>query len=209
MQPHAATTALNQQLSTLNTRKTADHRLGVESRRLATAPGQELAATSSPRQHHGPGHRPCGGVDTTPEDPRRADPRVRTDRMTVIDLVITLQVSEDDKDLEPYTRLLPENIWLIERTQPRTARPLRSALITRASALLRAGPPAHPATVLSPSRHQHRLERSLSPAPRQRAGQYRDTPSPVPRGSRRPGSRRLHAGHRLASQRTSARLIPR
>src|SRR6266566_3952535 len=62
------------------------------------------------------------------------------------------------------TRLLPENFWLIERTQPRTARPLRSALITRASALLRAGPPARPATVLSPSRHQHRLERSLSPA---------------------------------------------
>ena len=44
--------------------------------------------------------------------------------------------------------------------------------------------------------------------PRQRAGQYRDTPSPVPRGSRRPGSRRLHAGHRLASKRTPARLIP-
>src|SRR6266704_661186 len=62
------------------------------------------------------------------------------------------------------TRLLPESFWLIERTQPRTARPLRSALITRASALLRAGPPARPATVLSPSRHQHRRERSLSPA---------------------------------------------
>jgi hypothetical protein len=45
--------------------------------------------------------------------------------------------------------------------------------------------------------------------PRQRTGQYRDTPSPVPRGSRRPGSRRLHAGHRLASKRTPARLIPR
>ena len=44
--------------------------------------------------------------------------------------------------------------------------------------------------------------------PRSAAGQYRDTPSPVPRGSRRPGSRRLHAGHRLASQRTPARLIP-
>ena len=44
--------------------------------------------------------------------------------------------------------------------------------------------------------------------PRQRAGQYRDTPSPVPRGSRRPGSRRLHAGHHLASKRISARLIP-
>ena len=30
----------------------------------------------------------------------------------------------------------------------------------------------------------------------------------VPRGSCRPGSRRLHAGHHLASQRTPARLIP-
>ena len=33
-------------------------------------------------------------------------------------------------------------------------------------------------------------------------------PSHVPRRSRRPGSRRLHAGHRLASQRAPARLIP-
>ena len=39
-------------------------------------------------------------------------------------------------------------------------------------------------------------------------GQCRDAPSPVPRGSRRPGSRRLHAGHHLASKRISARLIP-
>ena len=62
------------------------------------------------------------------------------------------------------TRLFPENIWLIERTQPRTTRGLRSAPITRASALLRAGPPARPAPVLSPSRHQHRLGTSLSPA---------------------------------------------
>ncbi len=33
-------------------------------------------------------------------------------------------------------------------------------------------------------------------------------PSPVPLGRRRPGSRHLHAGHRLASKRTPARLIP-
>ncbi len=40
-------------------------------------------------------------------------------------------------------------------------------------------------------------------------GQYRVTPSPVPRGSSRSGSRRLHAGHRLASRRAPARLVPR
>jgi hypothetical protein len=43
---------------------------------------------------------------------------------------------------------------------------------------------------------------------RKGTGQYRDAPSPVPCGSRRPGSRRLHAGHHLASKRISARLIP-
>ncbi len=53
--------------------------------------------------------------------------------------------------------------------------------------------------------------RSLSP-PRPRAGQpYRRAPSQVPRGSRRPGSRRLHAGHRLGSQCRCGRFeaIPR
>ena len=44
--------------------------------------------------------------------------------------------------------------------------------------------------------------------PRNGTGQCRDAPSPVPCGSRRPGSRRLHAGHHLASKRISARLIP-
>jgi transposase len=39
-------------------------------------------------------------------------------------------------------------------------------------------------------------------------GQYRDLPSPVPCGSRRPDSRRLHAGHHLANKRAPARLIP-
>ena len=48
--------------------------------------------------------------------------------------------------------------------------------------------------------------RSLSPPAH--AAQYRHPPSRVPCGSRRPGSRRLHAGHRLASKRVSARLIP-
>src|SRR6266576_4812414 len=110
-------------------------------------------------------------------------------------------------DFSPSTRLLPENFWLIERTRPRTTRPLCSAPITGASALLRAGPPARPATVLSPSRHQHRLERSLSPTA-SAAGQYQDTPSPVPHGSRRPGSRRLHAGHHLARRRHTRQAHP-
>jgi hypothetical protein len=50
-----------------------------------------------------PGHRSGGGADTTPEDPRRTDPRIRNGRMTVIDPAVTLQVSENDKVLEPYT----------------------------------------------------------------------------------------------------------
>ena len=37
---------------------------------------------------------------------------------------------------------------------------------------------------------------------------YRRSPSHVPCKSRRPGSRRLYAGHRLASTRAPARLIP-
>jgi hypothetical protein len=83
-------------------------------------------------------------------------------------------------------------------------RPLRSTPITRASPLLRAGPPAGPATVLTPAL---RTGYSLSP-PGNPNGQCRIRPSPVPCRSRRPGSRRLHAGHRLASQRAPARLVP-
>src|SRR5205814_6305780 len=49
-------------------------------------------------------------------------------------------------------------------------------------------------------------ERSLLPP--QRGGRYQRLPSPVPYGSRRSGSRRLHAGHRLANKRAPARLIP-
>ena len=47
---------------------------------------------------------------------------------------------------------------------------------------------------------------SLSPpAGRQR---FQNTPSHVPHESRRQGSRHLHTGHRLASQRAHAKLIP-
>jgi hypothetical protein len=50
-----------------------------------------------------------------------------------------------------------------------------------------------------------RLGHSLSPPT---GRQYRDAPSHVPCESSRPGSRRLHAGHRLANQRAPARLLP-
>jgi hypothetical protein len=38
--------------------------------------------------------------------------------------------------------------------------------------------------------------------------QYRRSPSHVPCKSRRPGSRRLYAGHRLANTRAPTKLIP-
>jgi hypothetical protein len=77
------------------------------------------------------------------------------------------------------------------------SRPLRSARITRASPLLRAGPPARPQRYSAPRRFSG-LMRSLSlPHPRGRSISAR---LPVfPHASRRPGSRHLHAGHRLAS----------
>jgi hypothetical protein len=54
--------------------------------------------------------------------------------------------------------------------------------------------------------------RSLSPpvelSPQARTAAFDASPSHVPCKSRRPGSRRLYAGHHLASKRVSARLIP-
>lgn len=83
--------------------------------------------------------------------------------------------------------------------------PLRSTPIAGASSLLRASPPAHPTSVLNPSRFPP--VESLPPAIL--AGRrYRGTPSPVPRESSRSDSRRLHAGHHLANKRAPARLIP-
>ena len=90
------------------------------------------------------------------------------------------------------------------------SRPLRSTPITGASPLLRAGPPARPHRYSTPhsfccSTH------SLSPPvtfPGLRSP-YRHTPSHVPCSSRRPGSRRLHTGHHLASKRAPARLFPK
>jgi hypothetical protein len=70
-----------------------------------------------------------------------------------------------------------------------------------ASSLLRAGPPASAATGTQCLLfcRWHSLSR---PAPVERPGPpYRRSPSPVRCKSRRPGSRRLHAGHHLASNR--------
>lgn len=90
------------------------------------------------------------------------------------------------------------------------SRPLRSPPITGASALLRAGPPACPHRYSTP--HSFCCStRSLSP-PATFSGSgspYRHTPSHVPCSSRRPGSRRLHTGHHLASKRAPARLLPK
>jgi hypothetical protein len=108
-------------------------------------------------------------------------------------------------DFNWSTEFLPDPARLTRSTQPRTTRPLRSTPITGASALLRAGPPAHLTSVLDPL--QFRLLGTL-PLARHQDEQRQGTPSPVPCGSRRPGSRRLHAGHRLASKLAPARLIP-
>ena len=75
------------------------------------------------------------------------------------------------------------------------------------SQLLRAGPPASAASVLNafgflPRHAPSRDRRGLRPR-----SPYRRSPSHVPYKSRRPGSRRLYAGHRLANTRAPARLI--
>ncbi|WP_326584638.1 hypothetical protein OG889_40360 [Streptomyces sp. NBC_00481] len=64
---------------------------------------------------------------------------------------------------------------------------------------------ACPASVLDPLRC---LPLGKLPLARHTTGRYRGAPSPVPCESGRPGSRRLHAGHYLASKRIAARLIP-
>ena len=55
-------------------------------------------------------------------------------------------------DFSSLIQLLPRPTWpwLTGQTQPQMTRPLRSTPITGASSLLRAGPPARPATVLTP-----------------------------------------------------------
>jgi hypothetical protein len=100
----------------------------------------------------------------------------------------------------------PSKLPVDRVNQSRTTRPLRSTPITGASPLLRVGPPARSATVLNSSRL--RTARNAPSHPPNSSGQFPHAPSPVPHESRRPGSRRLYAGHRLASKLVPARLIP-
>jgi len=100
---------------------------------------------------------------------------------------------------------------LTGQTQPQTTRHLRSTSVTEASSLLRAGPPARPATVLTPGLTPGCSLSQTKPAHRTAfASQYRDAPSHVSCKSRRPGSCRLHAEHHLAKNRdTRQALLPR
>lgn len=66
------------------------------------APGQAPAATRPRRRHHGTRHRPGGGADTTPHDPRRAHPRVRAGRMMCLVSAVASQVNDGDEVPEPY-----------------------------------------------------------------------------------------------------------
>jgi hypothetical protein len=88
------------------------------------------------------------------------------------------------------------------------SRPLRSALITRASPLLQAGPPARAATVLSTSPFQRLGALPLAPASLR--AQYRRAPSRVsarePQTGLAPPARRAPPGQQYGH---SARLIPR
>jgi transposase InsO family protein len=65
------------------------------------APGQEPTSAGQGRRRS-PCHGPVRGADTTPQGPRRADPRVRTGRMTVTGPASKLQVRDDDEISEPY-----------------------------------------------------------------------------------------------------------
>src|SRR6266581_5246415 len=107
------------------------------------------------------------------------------------------------------TRLLPEHRLVARESKPQMSRPLRSAPITGVSSLLRAGPPACAATVLTPPSFCRSAYSLSHPLPEQQhQALYQHMPSHVLHSSRRSGSRRLHAGHRLASKRAPARLIP-
>jgi hypothetical protein len=66
------------------------------------ASGQEPAAAGARRQWHSPGCRPCGCADTTPQGPRRADPRARAGHMTYSGSAVILQVRQHNKVLEPH-----------------------------------------------------------------------------------------------------------
>ena len=121
---------------------------------VSPPPAPEAGSTSPTTS----GSRSCTGCPSdpsrtppwTPRPPRRAlvglDPLVCLPHFQLRDierLAWRLQLAHSTPPRTPP----------VDRTnKPRTTRPLRSAPITGASPLLRAGPPANPATVLSPSR---------------------------------------------------------
>ena len=90
------------------------------------------------------------------------------------------------RPLDVLRRLFTGNAWRATRTRPRLSgnRPCPNPVTQRTSRI------------------------TLNNRVNVYAGRYRDALSHVPHESRRSGSRRLHAGHHLASRRVSARLIP-
>jgi hypothetical protein len=91
--------------------------------------------------------------------------------------------------------------------EPRMSRPLRSAPTASSRGFTATtGRSACPPRIgTRPLAFQTLGDLPLAALP---GGQYRGALSHVPHESRRPGSRRLHAGHHLASRRAPARLFP-
>src|SRR5215510_16126611 len=90
--------------------------------------------------------------------------------------------------LDLLTRLLPDQTPGCSCDQDRMSQPLRSALITRVSSLLRAGPPARHESVLDASQFPLLGALPLVPSPNPRRGeQYRPAPSRVLHRSQRIG----------------------
>src|ERR1035437_8795817 len=110
-------------------------------------------------------------------------------------------------DFSSSTRFLP-GTPVDPTDEPRTTRPLRSTPITGVSALLRAGPPACPAPVLTSSAAEFPLPPSHSLSPPAEPQQCPDTPAHVRSETSSGGSRHLPTGHHLASKRAPARLVP-
>ena len=105
------------------------------------------------------GSRSCTGCSSDPSRIRRSTPVHSRRTLVGLDLLVRLPhlLLRDIERLVLATSARPRdssrNISrLIETNKPRMTRPLRSTPITGASPLLRAGPPARPATVLSASR---------------------------------------------------------
>jgi hypothetical protein len=110
-------------------------------------------------------------------------------------------------DFSSSTRLLPDPGPVDRTNTPRTTRPLGS---TPLRGLPRYYEPVRrptPQRSLSALRLQPLAALPVATRRSCLGWRCRDRPSHVPRESRRPGSRRLHAGHRLASKRAPARLI--